>query len=251
MRISASLGEFHDASEEERALVDRGLERTLTNCMRDAGFDYSAPQLPAPPTVDRYGRLDSSIVAVYGYGLPPEYSPEPVQLYTGEESKEFLTAIHGDGAGGCMLFAADQVFGSFAEFSEAQDAISQFGGAAVAKALEDPRYLKKVDDWSACMRTAGYDYSTFGEIIQHYAAPGAEPGQRASVEHVKAAQADLACRELTGVNDFFEQVVGAYQSDMLGQQERTVITQYDALWSVSVDRAESRAAEPVAAVAAD
>jgi hypothetical protein len=232
----AVLGKFDTTTLQDEAVVNDALEKALTSCMQSAGFDYTSPEIPVAIEVDRHGHLIRDIVKVYGYGLPPEYHTSAPDFYDGNRSADFLEAINGNGEGGCLLRAADSVYGNYEMYARLSSDLTEVEGKSIMAALNDPRYQSALESWASCVKDAGYSVASFGELIEMVSDPNQKPGEPASEGEVKAALADLDCRESTQVNETLRQVDWAYQAEIVGP-DRSTVDAYEQLWTQSVGRA--------------
>jgi hypothetical protein len=175
--------------EEQIGLDDDGIrlkqttaENLIRDCMKTQGFDY-VPQDPVAQQAALVGGRNMSkedFEKQYGYGITTLFEQRRQLAVAGPnkalrdslsvaDRKAYDHALHGDDAtatfadaldtgdysrlGGCIKTATDQVFGGadvLSGLSAKLDELDQ-------KERADARMVKAVKDWSACMRTKGFD----------------------------------------------------------------------------------------------
>ena len=175
-------------TEEQLVTTIDAVESSIADCMTEAGFEYipidaetfrEAMDLVggSPP-----GFTDEEFVAQYGYGvttMPPQsdfrfgdenqqifdnLSPEDQVAYTrtlvgDHETATFVLMLEQEDflqAGGCTETAIQEVF------TEEQLSPSFFNPFD-ALVEQDPRMIEAQENWSACMKEAGFEYATQGD----------------------------------------------------------------------------------------
>jgi hypothetical protein len=149
-------------------------ENLIRECMKAQGFDYT----PVPEPVGS-SLSDEEFHKQYGYGITTLYDKRQAAageanqtarsslgdaervaydraLYGNDTTATFADAIdNGDftRVGGCTKKATDQVFGGVEVIQSLQTKLD----ALDERILADPRVVKAVRKWSACMTEAGYD----------------------------------------------------------------------------------------------
>jgi hypothetical protein len=222
-------------TEEELVSAIEDTEASIATCMDAAGFEY----VPIDPVTFREamsslaavpGLSDEEFVAQYGYGfstLPPtqrfgagEENTQIFEALSAEDQVAYERELWGDnteatfvvmlenedfeGAGGCTKTAIDEVF------TEEQRSPT-FENPFDLLVEEDSRYQAAVEEWSACMSEAGFDYESpedgEDELLERYndLTRGADPAtlpesEQAELEELQneeraLALADLACAE--------------------------------------------------------
>jgi hypothetical protein len=217
-------------------------ENLIRACMRKQGFDYVPldPAAQQAELVGTRGLSEEEFNEQFGYGITTLYEERLRQSVTGpnqdyyatltaEEQAAYDRALYGEDKtatfavaldtgnfsklGGCLKEATTEVFGGpelVADLTAALDELDE-------QILADQRVFDAVEEWSACMRRAGYDLAEQDEVdvylenaLEGIVGPleeaeptpaGAEPAydvealralQREEVEMVKA---DIACEE--------------------------------------------------------
>jgi len=176
------LEEFGMTDEQLVTSID-GVESAIASCMADVGFEYipidSVTFRDAMDSLgDAPGLSDEEFVAQYGYGLttlPPTQDfgagEENASIYNdlppadqvayqrtllGEDAKAtfVITLEHEDFStvGGCTETAIKQVF-------TAEQLSPTYFNPFDAQVEADPRMIAANQNWSGCMREAGFDYA--------------------------------------------------------------------------------------------
>jgi hypothetical protein len=222
-------------TEEELVTAIEDTEAAIAACMSDAGFEY----VPIDPVTFREamsslaavpGLSDEEFVSQYGYGfstLPPVQSfgagDENRQIFedlSEQDKVAYERELWGDnteatfvfmlenedfeGAGGCTKAAIEEVFTE-------EQRNPNFENPFDLQVEQDPRYQAAIEEWSACMAEAGYDYESpedaEDELLERYndltrGAPpetleGADQEALAELqgEERAIAGADLVCAE--------------------------------------------------------
>jgi truncated hemoglobin YjbI len=164
-------------------------ENLIRDCMKAQGFEY----VPVDPAAQRAelvgttGLTEEEFEKQYGYGITTLYEQRSQQAVTGpnEQIRNSLSeadraaydrALYGEDPtatlavaldtgsfsrlGGCLREAADEVFGG-AEFAE--NLMAKLDDLD-ERILEDSRMVDAVENWSECMRKAGYEVSDQDEV---------------------------------------------------------------------------------------
>jgi hypothetical protein len=235
--------------EEQIGIDDDGIrlkqtsaENLVRDCMKMQGFDY-VPQDPVAQQAALVGGRNMSkedFEKQYGYGITTLFEQRRQLAVAGPnkairdslsdaDRKAYDHALYGDDPtatfadaldsgdysrlGGCLKTATDQVFGGadvLQSLSAKLDELDQ-------KMRADARMVKAVKDWSACMRTKGFDGLNEQEEVdavlkkkleEVVGAPGdgagtdgAEAGYDKAVlaalqaEEVAMVKADIECEE--------------------------------------------------------
>ena len=175
--------------EEQIGIDDDGIrlkqttaENLVRDCMKTQGFDY-VPQDPVAQQAALVGGRNMSkedFEKQYGYGITTLFEQRRQQAVAGPnkairdslseaDRKAYDDALHGDDPtatfadaldsgdysrlGGCIKTATDKVFGGADVLSSLSDKLDELD----QKMRADARMVKAVKDWSACMRTKGFD----------------------------------------------------------------------------------------------
>jgi len=224
----------------ESALAQLQAE-SINRCMASLGFDYvQATPEAVGSTQDvatlllqrRYSAPQQRAAdGAYGYvfdsGDPSMAEPEepPVsaaelEALTGEVVQNVqLRGSDGSPIGeiqirdGCVGQALVEVFGSVEEylaFRQKQSLVGSISAESLSRLYSSPDAIAASAEWSACMRNAGFDYSTpLAVANQDWAGP------RPGLLEQQTAAADFSCRTSTGVADKLASVEAAVQRSLL------------------------------------
>jgi hypothetical protein len=209
------------------ARADRAL---LRQCMREFGFDYTAPDpaaVPGPRTWNerRYGLTDPA-QAAHGYWPESRVAvqrPRSPALPAAESAALTGTGagtVHGRPvpAGGCAADAQRRLTArdpAGADRSLAQ----QLGSTTFFGSQQDPRVRAATEQWAGCMRAAGHPYA--GPLDPPKDARFSGPGPAGAVE-LATARADVECKRRTNL-------VGVWFTVEAGQQRALIDTNRPAL----------------------
>ena len=144
----------------------------LSDCMAEAGFDYTPLRDPRQVSTERPNYFDSTFVKTYGFGIVKSRDDLTIldeetvndQLFaslSSEAQLSYSNAMSGtDGVSGCRATAAadartelgvDSVYNSFEEVS------SRIGS--------DERVLDATATWSTCAADVGYEFSSLSSLV--------------------------------------------------------------------------------------
>jgi hypothetical protein len=113
---------------------------------------------------------------------------------------------------GCYRTARASVFaGNPYEFEALRLAIDDIRYRAETSAFTDNRVRDVLDQWSHCVRTAGFIAPTPNALAEPYLTGSAEPTQ----EEISAAVASVACGEDTDLIETYRVVRNGYERDAL------------------------------------
>jgi hypothetical protein len=261
--LEETLGLSREGALERQTRV----EIQIRDCMKAQGFEYK-PVDPFARQQELSGKerlTDEEFIKRFGYGISTLFGragdqPDPNarirRSLTPAERAAYDRALWGDSPGTTFVEAAES--GEFSALGGCTKQASEaaFGGGAVltalvgkldeldARILADPRMVKAIQRWSACMAEKGYRFTrpddVDGAIAKRFSAlmgvgipPGAtappDPGTsydpaalaRLQDEEVKTATADFECeqREVTPV----ERVVRPAYEKAFRQQNETLL----------------------------
>ncbi|GGZ13264.1 hypothetical protein CP967_13455 [Streptomyces nitrosporeus] len=221
----------------ERVLVERAEQMLVKECMAAEGFRYWVGPLPTADDLEGGGYVltDAGWAKRHGYGSRLRERAQEAQRtdrnhayvngLTGGERARYGTVLEGTPAGGtvtaplpgggsvrtpresCLAEAGRQLYGDFETWFRAEKTAMNLTPLYVPALVADERFVRAVQDWSACMRKKGHDYASPAEIREERAAsaagaaeaePGAaeaEPG--AAEAEAYAAEVELAVAEAT------------------------------------------------------
>ena len=259
--------------EEQVGLDDDGIrvkqtsaENLIRDCMKAQGFDYVPvdPAAQQAALVGAPGMSKDDFEKQYGYGITTLYEQRRQLAVAGPnkalrdslgeaDRKAYDKSLYGDDPtatfaealdsgdysrlGGCIKVATDQVFGGADVLSSLAEKLEQLD----EKMRADPRMVKVVQAWSACMRAAGFDgldeqeevdevlKTKLEEIVEspeEQAAADGEAGYDKTAlaalqkEEVAMVSADIECEE-EHVADVEETVTEEYEETF--REENTAL----------------------------
>lgn len=214
-------------------------------CMRGFGFDY-LPGLSASSVAEnvriteeldsrRYGVSDASVIATYGYHLPPWTKGTAAPAAFPAPGNPEFAVLTGQPAGsyhsrpipqgGCTgqasreLAAAGIDTGAQASGGPDSGLVQQMTAQDFTRAQSDPRVRAVDARWARCMRSYGYTYATPFQAAERW-----NLNAPVSSAEVQTAEHDVACKKqvnLIGV-DFavesdYENADIAHNSQALSQ----------------------------------
>ncbi len=228
-------------SDEDLDAKESKLRLAVDACMRSRGFDYESP---VPPVVgesifslrSRYGSLDGVDVSKWGYrdersvilnefakSVPPLSQAEVSALVGEAPQVESLAALPNLATADCSSVARAEVYG-------ASNGISGLVGyqglidlqiQSSDRLYSSPEGRAAVDEWSECMRAAGFAFSHWFDPIL---ALGVDQSSRANIsaDEVLTATADQRCRAESDLESRLLETESAIQRRMLDEQQPLV-----------------------------
>jgi hypothetical protein len=211
--------------------VSRAHRVLVAMCMRRFGITSPEPvdvsNTPRTANERRYGITDAALAAVAGYGLSADGpSTRPTRVTSGSADPTTLAVLAGDGepvvrgqlvpAGGCYGEARRRLNTAAPHVPDIFLA-GRLARESLAESERDIRVSTVLREWSACMRTRGFDYSSPPKA----AADPRFAGPPSALE-VNTATADIACKRQTNV-------VGVWFTVEAQLQRQTVSTNRPAL----------------------
>ncbi|MCX5201409.1 hypothetical protein OG897_08080 [Streptomyces sp. NBC_00237] len=187
-----SVDEIYDG-EEAADLLTR-------QCMRERGFEWrliDRPDFGDWRNRRRYGVIEPDVAKSFGYHHVPALL-SPTEVYEEKHRRELALTPQEkkaatDEASGCQRRANDTLWRGI----RYDDALAmRFSSKALAESAKDPRVLRAVRDWSACMRGGGHSYPTHAKAIGDARWDMAKPPSR---EEKAVAVQDVTCQERTGL----------------------------------------------------
>ncbi len=198
---------------EQMADLTSAVRHSLASCMNGFGFmNYTKKRIhseTAPfPKDRRYLFIDPAKAAQYGYAGAPDaelsakppsassstnsskISPEEESVYTGKGQRLYKGRQVPEG--GCLGAARQTVTRGVA--ADDEWLITQLEGQAFQRAEDDPRVAEVTAQWSACMKRAGYDYSTPAAAWEDPQWRSRRDGGALSDKEKATATADMNCK---------------------------------------------------------
>lgn len=211
-------------------------EYALTKrCVEEFGFAFDVPpwdknpaELPnggRPTHYRRYGLLDedhAKEMGYHSYGEIPASEATYSERALPDDYYNVFDARYGGGVlngktipeGGC-IGAAWRALGVDPAGTglNLPDLLEQLGFEAWTAAKSDSRVVAAFAEWSACMASFGYHYSTPMDANN-------DPkwsGERASAEEIAVAVADVRCKKTTNLVGIRMAVEAAYQQRLISE----------------------------------
>ncbi|MGW0969014.1 hypothetical protein [Streptomyces sp. NPDC002516] len=195
------VAEYEYSTAQER-LIAQAQDSLTRDCMQRFGLGYHPADVdisenPAPSD-RRYGISDLSEAEKYGYHLAP--SPRTVSVSSADPSYPVLygavSTFHGKGVpkGGCRAEGLRK-WEAERPATEAADVAREIAVNSFRKSLSDSSVLKVTEQWTSCMKSEGFSYSS----------PLAPPrdfdleSTAASGRERKVAVADVTCKGRTNL----------------------------------------------------
>ena len=223
-RLPLAVYSYSDA---DYAVIQAAEQVLARDCMRDFGLAYRPAKSPAPAEAQdrRYGLTDRASAERYGYRMPPRPETPSPKL-----TEDQVKVLYGDRSGpagapknselryrgkkvpdeGC-LGAAVLGFRKPYEDEAGAEAASRISTASYENSQKVPEVRAVFGKWSTCMKQKGYDYASPMEAM---AAPAFVRGKVSATEK-DTAEADVSCKEKTGLPDVWFAAESSIQKDMI------------------------------------
>jgi hypothetical protein len=244
--------EFGMTEEQLVATID-AVESSIADCMSEAGFEYipidaetfrDAMDLVggSPP-----GFTDEEFVAQYGYGittLPPKsefrFGDENQRIFddlSSEDQVAYTRTLVGDHetatfvlmleqedflpAGGCTETAIEEVF-------TPEQLSPSFFNPFDALVEQDPRMIEAQENWSNCMKGAGFEYATQGDPEDEFVerlqtlTGGADPAtlegsDKEALEQLQGEERAIAAVDFECASEHIDDVEAQVEQDISGR----------------------------------
>lgn len=196
-----------DAYQDRLTTATGGLAADAVDCFVGVGVD------PADVGVEvnkaeqhdrRYGVVDESIAARYGYHPPLVKDPRDALLDAAD--KEQLVAVSD-----CLA----ELPGPSPEIVKGEQLISDIQADAWWAAQEDAHVIDAFAAWSACMARSGYEY-------EHPMDANDDPQwatEKASAAEITVAKVDVACKEQTNLVAIWSSAEAEHQEALVDEHE--------------------------------
>lgn len=200
-------------------MVRRARNKLLADCLQQFGFSVAPPDLPPSsadqPNANRYLITDENKARAYGYHNPtperpaePKLPPEAQGVISGKGPRSVGgQEVPVDGCNGQVRRQLSG--GGVVDMMFAQ----QLAMDSIHRIEKDSRVIRKVDEWAACMKTAGFDYRNPHDA-NNDPAWSANP---MSDKEKTVAVADAKCKGQVGLIDIEAAVETAYQKRLVEQ----------------------------------
>jgi hypothetical protein len=210
---------------QQRLAVAKAQDLLGQACMRRLGFDWEIPERVPSRRNDnerRYGVFDERLAATYGYHPEPDLEHDRAVLRNKriKLSPAAMTAWGGKGPsslngrevpkGGCLGEARRQL--GDGQEPAGMDLPDRLATDSMTRAETDSRVRNAWQQWSGCMRKAGYHYRTPWDAHDD---PGWWQGPGSSRREIATATADVRCRKETNLVGVWMAVEAAYQQQAI------------------------------------
>lgn len=197
-------------------------------CMARFGFDYKAldstiDPAKAPPLqpekVSYFGLIDTERAAQYGYQSPDVPPGQNKREGGGAPASEAEQAVYTGKSANQKVGGATVPEGGCARESGSAVQAGAVGDVNILttgneridaheRALTDDRMKKVIEQWSACMKTSGYDYASPDDAVndKKWQYTGAR-----NQDELATAKADVACKHSTNVVGMWWALTAAYE----------------------------------------
>lgn len=222
--------------EQKRCAAGFGLSSTLPVAQQPTELESA--------TARRYGIVDASEVARYGYQMPPMSSGAAAVQATrwdpDERELAVMSAREPDGSpvtqdpvtgktipdGGCAA-EGFRLIDKGQSSPALNDVVEELLGQAWSRTIADPQARAAARKWSACMAVHGHDF-------QHRWDAAGSVGGRPKSEQIATARQDLGCARETGYIDAWYAIDSAYQNQLIKDHQaelEVVLSEHAAVMS--------------------
>ncbi|GAA1583143.1 hypothetical protein [Actinoplanes couchii] len=220
--LTLPLDPYRPDRKQERQL-EYGRMLLALKCLRQYGFDVSAPPIAKPFALAvnerRYGVTSEAEVAVYGYRPPFEDGERPEEP---EMSKAALSVLTGKDVqiadvpeGGCRGQANRELSDGLDPDAVDWDLAQMLSAKSLKQSEADSRVQAVFGKWSECMKRSGYSYKNPDAVDDD---PVMNSGSLTEQE-IKTAVADVKCKKEVDLIDTWVAVDVAYQNQFLEKNE--------------------------------
>jgi hypothetical protein len=243
--LMPSIRDRFELSEEQMQTIIQAENRALDLCLEPAGFDYIAPPpgvLPDPKDwieADAeagalgIGLLDPDYAAAWGYGTADESwgpdRPEPPEYeepnWTAEQFKSYQAALQQCQI--AIVAEAPQASAAAPDGTDINGALGAMQEAARAAAGKTAEVKQVFQEWSTCMKQAGYSYDNPGQPYAQYADLSGEGDDQAEPlppdPLAKAtAIADTTCKQQVGLVKIYREALWQAEDDQIAANRPTI-----------------------------
>ena len=222
-----------DLDAKSQDVLRRAVDLLNRQCMASRGFVYLAyPSRPFRSIVEpnsRYGYIDPTAAQHSGYessyrvGDPPNFlaAVDEIDRQRRAYGPEYDVALYGDGSErvGCQQESEKTIYGVVGGFSRVSgaDEVFQLQIQSNEALYADPQALEAVSSWSACMKQAGYEFSSWWQARGAFA----NQPETSSDEKVQA-HADSQCRSETGFETRLFEIESRKMQELIDRNPETV-----------------------------
>ncbi|MEI5098017.1 hypothetical protein RB200_04385 [Streptomyces sp. PmtG] len=200
----------------DEADVENAKDRVKAACMKRHGFTFTPTPTGAypPPSYNdanmerRYGITDRQTAQTLGYGVPQDQGDPPVDLAEDESRSDKWDATFND----VCVPEANAKIGILHE----TDLAAELSEESYTATRQDADVVKAVTTWASCMKSKGYEEEEPEGAASAFApAARSARGVRAESAEVKAAVADVDCKEQSGLVSTWHTAEVAYQTKQI------------------------------------
>lgn len=218
-------------------LIEKARKILIDNCMENLGSVYSVP-LPEKPIFQasrRYGVTDIKTAGIYGYHMPKassglgedpgKLSAKERMLLFGEGGQRQSSKVESAEipSGGCSGEAESIIANN--ERPESAIAVAQrINSESFSTSLNDPRFIKANEEWSACMKKDGYEYDSPLTAISD---PRFQEAREPTEEEKRVAVMDVKCKHNTKLLIIWSKIEREEQDVMIRKNSKTLQTLRD------------------------
>ncbi|MFE5485259.1 hypothetical protein [Streptomyces sp. NPDC056527] len=216
---------------EQQALADTARFTLASDCMKRFGFDWPVKKREPVKVVNRrYGVVSEKVAAEYGYHMMPsagdaehaegavsggaDFPPEAYMVYGGKGGAGRSYQGKDIPERGCLGEASRKLgLDKVQDPTKGKVGLLSIDFSSFGKAQETSEFKRAQDDWVACMKKSGYQYTAFLQPAAKYA----PQGNSASPEEKVAAKADVKCKQETKLSTVLLRLETQIQNDYIEQ----------------------------------
>ncbi|MDH6546480.1 hypothetical protein [Streptomyces sp. SAI-041] len=218
---------------DEAAGIESAQQVLTKRCLRTFGITYKPvkPEDDTSPSADRrYGLSSASEAARLGYHpdigpLPagPDLPQDALRVFYGNRGAEPGTAEKVVYKGrevpsnGCFGHSVAQLAKKY-DAPEAAEVARVISTQSYKDSLTDPSVMDAFRNWSACMRSSGFRYTTPLEPANNKEFQGKD----ISAKEKETARADVRCKENTDLLDIWFKAESALQKAEIDKNSKTL-----------------------------
>ncbi|MFJ9943611.1 hypothetical protein [Streptomyces erythrochromogenes] len=219
---------------EQQAVIDTAISALASDCMKRFGFDRPAKKVEPVKMVDRrYGVVSEKIAIEYGYHVIPSAAgdvhadgtapsgsklpPEAYMVYGGKGGTENAgRSYQGQDVpeGGCKGEATRRLgLDKMQDPAKGNVGLLGINFSSFGKAQNMSEFTKAQDEWIACMKKEGHQYTAFLQPAENYASQGSF----ASPEEKAVAKVDVRCKQEVKLDTVLLRLETQIQTDYIEQ----------------------------------
>ncbi|MGW5744760.1 hypothetical protein [Amycolatopsis sp. NPDC003861] len=230
-------------------VLDEAEQVVLRDCMAKAGFEYRITPPPSVPDQREFPYVvdDVEWARKHGYGsdieqqldalraddpnqryfrsLPAERRPAAAAAANGPKPLG-LTAKDPDGGTvtrsdqGCRTEVFRELYGDPQTWFQASTTVAGLKPLRVRRVMADPKFTGALGPWSACMRSAGFAYSSPADLRAH------RPEQPAFADEQRMAVTEATCAGQSGLAATAKELDAHYEAELNQQYQAALDTRH-------------------------